>query len=374
MCQIIYSPDGHLCSHADFWEANRDNNDGIGVMSPMGVQKFFGKRQVKRAWAYVQVLAAEQLAWAAHFRFATAGKRDRNNVHPFTASNGVQWMHNGVMRDASLYDSLGERSDTALFVDLLGGIDDPDKCVDLLEMTVGLNNKLLAYAPRLDSWTIINEHLGEWDGGIWFSNEYSRANWASKYGRTGNTSPTVGAVSGYLYDPGSCELTELRADGSKGDTRSATQDDMDKARRGYSGGIDASGKQIVVLAREDQVLPSRPHTAGQVRSLEAMAKNAAAVVKSEERMALMANTRSDAAERETCKTCSRMELKRCYCANGPNTGVDIDIALDVLDQRQIDDDAGHRVSLMDPALIQERVDAYLREEEDERSRYAAGAD
>jgi hypothetical protein len=361
MCQIIFSPQGKLCNFADFREANNDNNDGIGVMSAAGVQKFFGKRQMRRAWEYVNILADNGYAWAVHFRYGTAGLRDRSNVHPFTSECGVHWMHNGVFRQSELYDRENRKSDTAMLVELmLGAVSDPSKIVDLLEMSVGSYNKLLAYAPALDQWTLINENSGDWDAGIWFSNEYSRANWSAKYGMYGGGeycaagSSTASQYTGYLYDAEAHELTRINADGTRGESFKATD-----RGEGIVCGVSANG---VTVAGRFPLLTGP----------EAAAQEAARKHKESERMALMQATRSDAPatfERlADCVTCASLELKTCLCSRGNATPAEIDLALEALDRRMAAEDAAasdNTVTLSDPRAIQERIDAYLASESED---------
>ena len=183
MCLIIYSPQG-VAVEADYWyEANRDNSDGIGVMSREGVERFMGKGQAKQAYAYMLTLAARSIPFGAHFRWRTHGARDISQVHPHKIEGrDVYVMHNGVL---SGYNYKGAQdvceSDTALFCrDVLApvltntGANIAD-LVPLVEYAIGYSNKFLAYDMARDQFALFNEYCGTWNEAhtLWSSNEYS---------------------------------------------------------------------------------------------------------------------------------------------------------------------------------------------------------
>ena len=186
MCLIIYSPDAVLPERTDFVNAARDNPDGIGIMSERGIQKFIGKRRVKRAWKACAQLSEAGVPFGIHFRWTTHGATSRDNVHPFMTATGHHVMHNGVLSQTTRLangDKLG-RSDTAIYVSLyMSEISDIAPVARLLGDSIGTGNKFLIMDDKCE-FHIINEDCGLWVGACWFSNDwsfdYSRFDW-SKY-------------------------------------------------------------------------------------------------------------------------------------------------------------------------------------------------
>jgi hypothetical protein len=150
-----------------------DNNDGIGIMSRLGVVRFVGKKQLKKARRYVRLqLAPEGIEYAIHFRFATHGDVSLANTHPFVLPDGKSYMmHNGVISWCG-YDAV--RSDTGVFSDLLD--DYPGQANEAylkqLGNIIGYGNKLCIMNAD-GTFSLVNDDAGLWDNGIWYSNTYS---------------------------------------------------------------------------------------------------------------------------------------------------------------------------------------------------------
>jgi len=174
MCLIIYSKTGSLPHQRDFYEAAKDNPDGIGVMSADGISKFLGKKATKKAWKYVRKLAAASLPYGVHFRWATHGKVNTKNAHPFRVpETGDYVMHNGVLWTAKL--ATDEASDTRIFVQEYMQHFGPRTGNWRAEVlaSIGYGNKLLVMSDCGREFDIVNESAGEWLDGIWYSNTYS---------------------------------------------------------------------------------------------------------------------------------------------------------------------------------------------------------
>jgi predicted glutamine amidotransferase len=155
-------------------DAHRGNPDGIGVMSKMGVEKFVGRKALKRARRYIRQLTNGNIEHAIHFRYATHGDVTRANCHPFTLPNGNGWlMHNGVLADYIRF-ATNERSDTSFYAAThtqLAASDDPDNYWYAQSFMIG-SNKLCVMLPDY-SFKLVNESLGDWIDGIWYSQTYS---------------------------------------------------------------------------------------------------------------------------------------------------------------------------------------------------------
>ncbi len=178
MCLIVYSPKGEPIERRTFEWARYFNPDGIGVMSSRGVGKFTGRGCARRAWQYLNRLAASRVPHGIHFRLATHGKVTRRNCHPFQAprSDAIV-MHNGILVETAEM-ATPQRSDTSIFVERnMAGAPGPEsscyaRYYQHLGNTIGRDNRLLVFHTLTESFTICNEDEGEWIGGHWYSNNY----------------------------------------------------------------------------------------------------------------------------------------------------------------------------------------------------------
>lgn len=173
MCLIAYVPDGRELDADVYTSAFKDNSDGIGIMSRLGVVRFLGAKMLKKARRYVRVqLAPQGIEYAIHFRFATHGDVNIANTHPFALPDNKSYlMHNGVISWCG-YDDV--RSDTGVFADLLddypGQVN--EKYLKELGTIIGYGNKFCIMNAD-GSFSLVNADSGIWDKGIWYSNTYS---------------------------------------------------------------------------------------------------------------------------------------------------------------------------------------------------------
>jgi predicted glutamine amidotransferase len=178
MCLIIHSRTGALPAKADFWSAAKDNPDGIGIMSADGIEKFLGKKSTRKAWKYLQDVAALGIPFGVHFRWATHGEVNRSNAHPFAIPDvGAYLMHNGILWTSS--EATAKESDTAVFarryMPTFGNIR-AEGWRETVSNVAGAGNKLLVMSEDGVHFEIINERAGTWiSADLWFSNTYSLA-------------------------------------------------------------------------------------------------------------------------------------------------------------------------------------------------------
>ena len=178
MCLIAYVPAGKRIPGTYITAAARGNSDGIGIMSHRGVSKFVGKKATKRARRYINALQEAGLEFAVHFRYATHGDIGKDNCHPFALPGNTGYlMHNGVLSDFTVF-STDKYSDTALFVRLLEDADTFDDkfwTIDIAKY-IGRGNKLCVMLYNNDgsvSFKLVNEDVGTWLDGVWYSQTYS---------------------------------------------------------------------------------------------------------------------------------------------------------------------------------------------------------
>lgn len=176
MCLIAYSPKGTMIDRSILAYAYNQNNDGIGIMSAAGIEKFMYKKALKRARRYIETrLVPSGIAYAIHFRWATHGDVKMCNTHPYITPEATHAvMHNGVLGITS-GEATADESDTAVYVrkymDSVPGFDDPQYW-DMMEKHIGWGNKFCVMNDK-GLFKLLNEDAGEWIDGIWFSNTYS---------------------------------------------------------------------------------------------------------------------------------------------------------------------------------------------------------
>lgn len=176
MCLIACSPKGLMVDRSILAYAYNKNPDGIGIMSINGIEKYMGKKALKRARRYIETyLVPDNTPYAVHFRWATHGNVQMSNTHPYEAPTGNHWvMHNGII-SLTTAESTAEESDTAVFVrkymtDVPGF--DEIEYFNKLARTIGYGNKLCIMDSN-GKFMLVNDDAGTWIDGIWFSNTYS---------------------------------------------------------------------------------------------------------------------------------------------------------------------------------------------------------
>jgi hypothetical protein len=179
MCLAIYQPAGVPVLESHLREGFKNNPHGAGFM-------YFddeGKVQTYRSMHYDAFIDEYEAAWAmhgehspfaVHFRWATHGTADINNVHPFKMNEHVAVIHNGII-DCKIVDQ--RMSDTAAFVrDYLGAMprnwQDNEFLFDMVEdYARGSKLVILTSDPEAAySVYIVNEKLGHWVDNAWYSN------------------------------------------------------------------------------------------------------------------------------------------------------------------------------------------------------------
>lgn len=116
-----------------------------------------------------------------HFRIATHGVVSYRCCHPFKINKNAVFCHNGILRYDYGVDRNSLDSDTMMFnKNILQKIE--KNCLnefikgnskvlkDLLEGYIGTGNKMI-FLNKDGNFTILNERLGIWDNGVWYSND-----------------------------------------------------------------------------------------------------------------------------------------------------------------------------------------------------------
>jgi hypothetical protein len=138
-----------------------------------------------------------------HFRIATSGYKGEHNLHPFLVSDKLGFVHNGVIK------GLGNKkfSDTYEFNDMLKKFKHNFLGCDMSKYFISeyIGYSKLVFLDIDDKYTIINEELGKWSDGNWYSNDsYKQYNDFKYYGnqKVYNTPAAAPSkVNGLYVDP-----------------------------------------------------------------------------------------------------------------------------------------------------------------------------
>jgi gamma-glutamylcyclotransferase (GGCT)/AIG2-like uncharacterized protein YtfP len=149
-------------------KAQKHNSDGYGVSwyedGIIKTYKTFNYNTFKGI-----VASLKDYTVVAHLRYATKGKKDYNNIHPFDTNNGVLF-HNGTI------SGFGDivKSDTAEFADILKSCEyEYIKDIEpLIKHHIKDKINRLVFFEEDGNVTILNSELGIKEDGIWYSNDY----------------------------------------------------------------------------------------------------------------------------------------------------------------------------------------------------------
>lgn len=142
--------------------------------------------------------------WAMfHARYTTHGLTDKSNCHPFRVGHSVDTVlaHNGILDvDVPKWE---HRSDTRIWAEdfmpeFMTWLDDKDGFEQLEDWAAGNKIAIFTLDPKMENNVyIINEGLGHWDNGRWWSNTTYKESWYSNYRKT----QTMGSLRSHsLWD------------------------------------------------------------------------------------------------------------------------------------------------------------------------------
>jgi len=193
MCIAVYCPKGKRITQETFFECWNSNDDGGGFMYVKnGLQIVKEVDDPAKLWMqYKNALKIAASPFVLHFRIATSGKVNKENCHPFKVNDGLAVVHNGMIDIKIKAKSL---SDTVHFTKLLRRL--PRNFLNkgwARELISGYcSGSKLVFLSSAGEVEIINEHLGKWDSGVWFSNN----SYKPLVSRTVYTFPTYQAYQG----------------------------------------------------------------------------------------------------------------------------------------------------------------------------------
>lgn len=171
MCLAIYKPKGASISAKTMNEAWRANPDGAGFVFAKDnkLHAFKSMNQKEFTSTLKKTLKAVDAPFLIHWRWATHGAKNLNNVHPFFVHKNLAFIHNGVINGMPYHNEI---SDTRFFnMDILQALkyNMKNKAHDkLISSFIGASK--LAFLNNKGEFNIINESYGTWKNKVWYSN------------------------------------------------------------------------------------------------------------------------------------------------------------------------------------------------------------
>lgn len=175
MCLAIYKPQNKKVLRHEMETAWESNDDGAGFAYPHNGKVIIEKGFFKFDKFWKALKPHMDKPMAIHFRWSTGGKTDETNCHPFKIDDKLAMIHNGVISSVQITDET--KSDTNVFVsDYMAPIHraNPNFIYTeygkrTLQAIIGNGSKLVFINKRGEP-VIINEEKGEWQEGVWYSN------------------------------------------------------------------------------------------------------------------------------------------------------------------------------------------------------------
>ena len=179
MCIAVVKPAGVDISEETIYNCWKSNADGAGIAYIRKKKVVIDKGYMKldkfmEAWQNLSKRYPKS-PFLLHFRIRSTGSINEGQTHPFPIKNGAM-IHNGTISGTgALYN--GPKSDTELFAERFGSVltlDFLKKHKDKIDSALGYNK--LAFLFDSGEYVIINESIGVWSNGIWYSNRTFEGN------------------------------------------------------------------------------------------------------------------------------------------------------------------------------------------------------
>jgi len=198
MCVIASLPRGKNISNKSLDQMWKRNPDGGGIAwiqdGKVQVHKTMKLKNFKQKFKEVTSKYGDSDI-LVHMRIATHGSVCLDNNHPFHIDTQTVFAHNGIMPTEFHPPAKSDLSDTRYFNKVFLQNMKPVALDDELFRTaigdiIGMGNKLVILSAnkklKQDSY-IINEHMGQWVKGVWYSNTAHIPSKGLKYDKTGAT-------------------------------------------------------------------------------------------------------------------------------------------------------------------------------------------
>ncbi len=174
MCIIAIQPQGKKISKETLRNCWDNNNDGSGIMYSHNGKIVVQKElySFKKFMQFKTFADSLNVNIVLHFRISTSAGINLENVHPFKVNENLFFCHNGILNiDVPVNSKINDTQiyNNTILKNLPAKFEQNKGITELLSQSIGNRNKFV-FLNSLGEFTIINEHLGTWDTGIWFSN------------------------------------------------------------------------------------------------------------------------------------------------------------------------------------------------------------
>jgi hypothetical protein len=175
MCIAILNPEDVTLDKSVLRTCWDNNTDGAGMLYLDGGVLKIHKEMTKFDSFYDEYLrirsAHKDSQVVIHFRISTHGKVNETNCHPFIVDDYWGFVHNGIISNAPHHN---DYSDTYMFnQEILQKLPKDWMFNDAIyELIVGyIGSSKLVFLNTDNEAYIVNEDMGVWDLGCWFSNK-----------------------------------------------------------------------------------------------------------------------------------------------------------------------------------------------------------
>ena len=224
MCIAIYKPKESEITKNTLKTCWESNPHGAGLMYAINGKVKIAK-ELKSFKRFLRQFREHEKAGAdmvIHFRIMTHGKLDFRNTHPHRVNKDTWLVHNGIISEHCYKNA--SLSDTVKFCKMIAGLpQDFMKNRATLNLISGyIDTDKMILLNRQGKIQIINEDLGVWDGGVWYSNQsyetvkmstwYDSARYYSPYGDDTECIFCQVSLSPKETKTGICEFCESRTE------------------------------------------------------------------------------------------------------------------------------------------------------------------
>lgn len=174
MCIIAVQPIGVKIKESTLKNCWDVNNDGVGIMYVKN-DKIIVHKELHSFNSFMKIkkeIDKLNTNIVIHFRIATSGNIDTKNCHPFKVNDELYFCHNGILdievplnspiNDTQIYNNSFLKGLPKNFVE-------NSSIMQLIEYSIGSRNKFV-FLDVKGQFHILNESIGIWDNGAWYSN------------------------------------------------------------------------------------------------------------------------------------------------------------------------------------------------------------